>query len=219
MTDFTQSFPPTRTFLHTLRKDNWWLGPLATAAGLLLFVVYSTWAAFQGEHYQWGPYLSPFYSPVAFVETSAAGAAPLAFGIEKRQRGREQASGLALAPLDPNLDLLHRGRAGQINPLVLNRGAGTTDLAFDVAILPWGDGASVLVLARDITLERSLRAALIESRQRYKDLVEAASDFAWETDAQGRFTFVSSGGALGYSAAELVGAAAISPWNEACARP
>ncbi len=101
-----------------------------------------------------------------------------------------------------------QGRPGQINPLVLNPGAGATDLAFDVAILPWGDGATVLLLARNITLERSLRAALIESRQRYKDLVEAASDFAWETDTQGCFTFISSGGALGYSAAELVGAAA-----------
>ncbi|MHA1109168.1 MAG: PAS domain-containing protein, partial [Alphaproteobacteria bacterium] len=103
-----------------------------------------------------------------------------------------------------------QGRPGQINPLVLtpNAGSGVPGLAFDVAILPWGDGAAVLVLARDITLERSLRAALIESRQRYKDLVEAVSDFSWETDAHGCFTFVSSGGALGYGAAELIGALA-----------
>ncbi len=98
-----------------------------------------------------------------------------------------------------------RDRSGQINPLVLNPGAGTTGLAFDVAILPWNNGEAALVLARDITLERSLRAALIESRQRYKDLVEAASDFAWETDEQGCFSFISSSGALGYGAAELIG--------------
>jgi diguanylate cyclase (GGDEF)-like protein/PAS domain S-box-containing protein len=100
-----------------------------------------------------------------------------------------------------------QGRPGQVNPLLLNAegskpGAG---LAFDVAVLPWGEGPTVLLLARDITLERSLRAALIESRQRYKDLVEAASDFAWETDTAGCITFVSAGGALGYSAAQLVG--------------
>jgi hypothetical protein len=29
-----------------------------------LFVVYTTWAAFQGNHYHYEPYLSPFYSPV-----------------------------------------------------------------------------------------------------------------------------------------------------------
>ena len=35
----------------------------ATFAGLGLFVVYATWAAFQNAHYTHGPYLSPFYSP------------------------------------------------------------------------------------------------------------------------------------------------------------
>lgn len=47
----------------TERTDLWWLAPLATAAGLGLFILYSTWAAFQGNHFEWGPYLSPFYSP------------------------------------------------------------------------------------------------------------------------------------------------------------
>ena len=100
------------------------------------------------------------------------------------------------------------GHVAQINPLLLARedGQHTVGQAFDVAVLPWGSGTSALLLGRDITLERSLRAALIESRQRYKDLVEASSDFAWETDAAGRFTFVSAHGALGYSAAELVSA-------------
>jgi hypothetical protein len=60
--------PPGIPFLHTSRSDNWWLGPMATAVGLLLFIVYSTWAAFQGEHYQWGPYLSPFYSPLIVLD-------------------------------------------------------------------------------------------------------------------------------------------------------
>jgi hypothetical protein len=31
--------------------------------GLGSFVVYANWAAFQGAHYTYGPYLSPFYSP------------------------------------------------------------------------------------------------------------------------------------------------------------
>src|SRR3546814_18670547 len=55
------------------------------------------------------------------------------------------------------------------------------------------------------TLERSLRAALVESRQRYKDLVEISNDFAWETDVEGRFAFVSPRGSLGYPATALVG--------------
>lgn len=52
--------------------------------------------------------------------------------------------------------------------------------------------------------ERSLRNALIESRLRYKDLVELSTDFAWETDALGRFSFVSPHGALGWRVTDLV---------------
>ena len=52
-----------RGFGETTRKDLWWLGSVATFLGFSAFIVYSTWAAFQGEHYRFGPYLSPFYSP------------------------------------------------------------------------------------------------------------------------------------------------------------
>lgn len=103
------------------------------------------------------------------------------------------------------------GRAAQVNPLLLpsrppERG---TVSAFDVTVLPWGDGAAALMLGRDITLERSLRAALIESRQRFKELVEATCDFAWETDAEGRFVFVSADVALDYPKDELLGRRAL----------
>ena len=99
------------------------------------------------------------------------------------------------------------GKAAQINPLLLD-GAEAADeagQAYDLVALPWITGNEVLLIARDVTLERSLRAALIESRQRYKDLVEASGDFAWETDSEGRFTFVSACGAVGYAAGQLVG--------------
>ncbi len=52
-----------RLFLATERKDNWWLAPVLTFLGLLSFIVYATWAALQGDHYTFGPYLSPFYAP------------------------------------------------------------------------------------------------------------------------------------------------------------
>ena len=47
----------------TLRRDRWWLPPLATFVVFLAFVVYATWRAFSGSHYYAAPYLSPFYSP------------------------------------------------------------------------------------------------------------------------------------------------------------
>ena len=56
---------PARTVV--LRRDRWRLQPAATAAGLLAFVAYSTWAAFRNGNYYAGgvgrDYLSPFYSP------------------------------------------------------------------------------------------------------------------------------------------------------------
>ena len=51
---------------QTMRKDLWWVTPLLTFLGLGTFVVYSTWSAFQGDHYSFGNYLSPFYSPEIF---------------------------------------------------------------------------------------------------------------------------------------------------------
>ena len=53
-------------FGQTSRRDNWWLPPLAVFLGFSTFIVYSTWAAMQGAHYRFGPYLSPFYSPELF---------------------------------------------------------------------------------------------------------------------------------------------------------
>ena len=61
----------------TYRRDAWWFEPLWTGAGFFVFVIYATWAAFQGQYYWHAPYLSPFYSPLLFIEPSMPGAAPL----------------------------------------------------------------------------------------------------------------------------------------------
>jgi len=57
---------PRRSFGETTRPDVWWLQPLLVFLGLSTFIVYSTWAAFQGAHYFFGNYISPFYSPEIF---------------------------------------------------------------------------------------------------------------------------------------------------------
>ena len=55
-------------FLHYAREDGLFadqpegylvVEPLATAVGLLAFIVYSTWAALQGEYYEYGPLSVP----------------------------------------------------------------------------------------------------------------------------------------------------------------
>ncbi|MDH4120817.1 MAG: succinate dehydrogenase [Deltaproteobacteria bacterium] len=60
--------PRTQAVLATQRDDAWWMAPLGTSVGLLLFIVYATWAAFQGKDFQWGPYHSPFYSPLIVLD-------------------------------------------------------------------------------------------------------------------------------------------------------
>lgn len=48
---------------ETMRRDAWWIQPAVVVLVLGGFIIYATWAAFQGRHYTFGPYLSPFYSP------------------------------------------------------------------------------------------------------------------------------------------------------------
>jgi hypothetical protein len=55
-----------RGFGKTRRRDAWWAQPLVVFLALSAFIVYATWAAFEGREYWAGPYLSPFYSPELF---------------------------------------------------------------------------------------------------------------------------------------------------------
>jgi len=55
-----------RRFGETMRRDAWWLPPLGAFVVLSSFLAYATWAAFQNANYEYGPYLSPFYSPLLF---------------------------------------------------------------------------------------------------------------------------------------------------------
>ncbi len=85
---------------------------------------------------------------------------------------------------------------------------------FDTTVLPFvvpglDEPSAILLLARDNTLEWNLINALVASRGLYKDLVECSSEFAWETDRNGRFNYVSPRGYLGYSAKDLEGRLAI----------
>src|SRR5919112_1294346 len=55
-----------RGFGETMRRDAWWLPPLGVFTILSSFLAYATWAAFQNANYEYGNYLSPFYSPLIF---------------------------------------------------------------------------------------------------------------------------------------------------------
>ena len=59
-------------FGRTARRDRWWAQGLLVFTVLSTFVIYTTWAALQGRHYTFGPYLSPFYSPELFGHSQHA---------------------------------------------------------------------------------------------------------------------------------------------------
>lgn len=53
-----------RGFGKTQRRDAWWVEAIPVIILLGGFGIYATIRAFEGAYYHWGPYLSPFYSPL-----------------------------------------------------------------------------------------------------------------------------------------------------------
>src|SRR5690349_20004283 len=56
-----------RGFAATERRDAWWVAPATQGLCLAALIGYANWAAFQGNHYEFGGYLSPLYSPLLVV--------------------------------------------------------------------------------------------------------------------------------------------------------
>src|SRR6266568_7350156 len=52
---------------NAVRTGSWWTQVIPVVLGLGGFSVYATWRAFEVALFQWGPYLSPFYSPLIDV--------------------------------------------------------------------------------------------------------------------------------------------------------
>src|ERR1043166_7003398 len=51
-------------FGATMRRDAWWIELIPVVLILGAFTVYATWRTFENDYYEFGPYLSPFYSPL-----------------------------------------------------------------------------------------------------------------------------------------------------------
>jgi hypothetical protein len=51
-------------FGASMRRDAWWVELVPVVLVLGAFSIYATWRAFENNYYEWGPYLSPFYSPL-----------------------------------------------------------------------------------------------------------------------------------------------------------
>ena len=79
-----------------------------------------------------------------------------------------------------------------------------------VALLGWVLGPVALlgfsVVTHDLSQRIEIESSLRESNRRFLDIVGIAGEFIWETDADGRYTFVSDRvhAVLGHSPAELL---------------
>ena len=71
----------------------------------------------------------------------------------------------------------------------------------ETTVVPVGR-KQAFVIAIDVTATLEVLAA---SERRYRDLVDLAADFAWETGPDGCFTFVSGTGVFGYASRTLIG--------------
>jgi hypothetical protein len=65
-----------RRFGETERRDTWWWEPILVFVVFTGFLAYGTWAAMQNEHFEFGPYLSPFYSPLLWGQSAHAWLGP-----------------------------------------------------------------------------------------------------------------------------------------------
>jgi hypothetical protein len=101
MAQATTTRPHEEGFGATERRDAWWLGPLLTVIGLLAFLIYGTWAAWQGNGYEVrrvrgaehfhdpgneavAPYLSPFYAPLIYDPNGTSYHAWIKYDIRPR---------------------------------------------------------------------------------------------------------------------------------------
>ncbi|MCC2670424.1 MAG: diguanylate cyclase/phosphodiesterase with sensor(s), partial [Armatimonadetes bacterium] len=105
----------------------------------------------------------------------------------------------AQLPSDPSVSFLYRFRARDGAWRWLESTA--TDLGEDPVI------RGLVINSRDVTQRVEIEVAYRQSEERYRRIVETASEGVWITDLEGRTTFVNSQMArmLGYTPDEMVG--------------
>lgn len=113
---------------------------------------------------------------------------------------RRDANEAALAMLDLIKKACDQGSAAR-STLTVPGEAASGMRKLDMTVVPIA-ARQAYVVGLDITAALDAVAA---SEQRYRDLVEISADFAWETGADGTFTFVSGNGAFGFATRMLLG--------------
>ena len=91
----------------------------------------------------------------------------------------------------------------------LHKDGGTVWARLTVSLVPNAQGqpTAVIAVVEDVTERKLAESRLAESEQRYRDLVETTSDWVWEVDANGVYTYASPTvrGILGYAPEQVLG--------------
>lgn len=101
-----------------------------------------------------------------------------------------------------------QGEVGKTLELAARRKNGTEfPVEISVSGVHMSDGWNAIAIARDITERKSVEEAIRESEEKYRDLVESTTDYIWQIDATGHYTYASPAicALTGREPAELVG--------------
>lgn len=107
-----------------------------------------------------------------------------------------------------NLDNCFQGEVVQYEMKYLYPELGERDLLVQYFPIENSKGLNrVVSIIRDITARKQMERALRESEQRFRSLVETTSDWVWEVDQHGFYTYASPKvkEVLGYDPGEVVG--------------
>ncbi len=148
--------------------------------------------------------LAAYPGPIMVIDAKGALKPLNSYGIEFGRALAQPSGRTGFAIILELADTAREKGAAMQEQLSLPTPGEEDDRWVEAIVIPLANGEGLLI-GRDVTLDINMRDALIESRQRFKDLVEISADFAWETGTDGTFSYISPEGGLGYSADELYG--------------
>lgn len=90
---------------------------------------------------------------------------------------------------------------------IVDKAGNTKWVELNGVLLAWGGRPADLCFVKDITQRRLAEEALHQSEERFRNLVENTSDWVWEVDISGTYTYVGPRvrNMLGYEPEEVVG--------------
>jgi PAS domain S-box-containing protein/putative nucleotidyltransferase with HDIG domain len=90
---------------------------------------------------------------------------------------------------------------------ILDKAGNTKWVELNGVLLSWGGRPADLCFVRDITQRKMAERALHQSEERFRTLVENTSDWVWEVDTSGTYTYVGPRvrDILGYEPDDVVG--------------